>query len=587
MATLNQQLVKTAQQDDQIQTLTAQLSESSVKHREVEATFNEKLIIMTRTAAEQESVVEMEEVNVEAKTAKQLKKDMSSLKLVFEKKSKQNEIMSEKLRQRAVEMETINAELQRLHVLEKRVEDNKKWDAQQKKEFHLERVKMGHVILGHLNATRDEELDALRSVIEEANDNLLKEQVIKAAQQDQIQILTARLIDFKKTIATLTPTTTTTSPVVVVTDESRKVQLLKKEVLTLKSTIESNKKKINGLGDELRRRAEKIEMNKAEMQRLETLDKCAEDTKKRHIQEQKDVNLLRVQMQRVILGQQGATNDEVLDALHSEIEVGKANFANLQRQFIIKANQHNDQIQMLTARRPFPKNEKSTATAEKTPQQQQHLLKEEMEEEQSKKIETQKKTMDRMSDELRRRASEIEMTSDELQRLRAHEMDVRDKKQWFEQMTNDLVFERERMRRVISGRESATRDEELDALRNEIALVKAESEANVAGLVSIRERNGKIEGMEAEILKLNQGLESALSEKDRADGMFSIMEDIVAEVGGLTREMVRKRVRGAYYNAGDLWDGNFYLADDVSAADNIGGNSSSTAAKRMKKDKKK
>ena len=587
MATLNQQLVKTAQQDDQIQTLTAQLSESSVKHREVEATFNEKLIIMTRTAAEQESVVEMEEVNVEAKTAKQLKKDMSSLKLVFEKKSKQNEIMSEKLRQRAVEMETINAELQRLHVLEKRVEDNKKWDAQQKKEFHLERVKMGHVILGHLNATRDEELDALRSVIEEANDNLLKEQVIKAAQQDQIQILTARLIDFKKTIATLTPTTTTTSPVVVVTDESKKVQLLKKEVLTLKSTIESNKKKINGLGDELRRRAEKIEMNKAEMQRLETLDKCAEDTKKRHIQEQKDVNLLRVQMQRVILGQQGATNDEVLDALHSEIEVGKANFANLQRQFIIKANQHNDQIQMLTARRPFPKNAFSKEAFPKK-QQQHSLLQEEMEE-QSKKIETQKKTMDRMSDELRRRASEIEMTSDELQRLRAHEMDVRDKKQWFEQMTNDLVFERERMRRVISGRESATRDEELDALRNEIALVKAESEANVAGLVSIRERNGKIEGMEAEILKLNQGLESALSEKDRADGMFSIMEDIVAEVGGLTREMVRKRVRGAYYNAGDLWDGNFYLADDVSAADDGGGNSSSrsTAAKRMKKDKKK
>ena len=109
------------------------------------------------------------------------------------------------------------------------------------------------------------------------------------------------------------------------------------------------------------------------------------------------------------------------------------------------------------------------------------------------------------------------------------------------------------MQRVIAGARGAACG---DCLR-----VRAEREANnnnaSSGLVSVRERDALIiEALRQEIEQqlTHQRLQNANAEADRANGNFvSIMEeDVVAEVGSVARETIRKRVRGVYYNAGEM-----------------------------------
>ena len=134
--------------------------------------------------------------------------------------------------------------------------------------------------------------------------------------------------------------------------------------------------------------------------------------------------------------------------------------------------------------------------------------------------------------------------------------------QWYHVKQMELDRERQRLGRVLAGSEMPGMDEAVAALREEIVRVKAESEANVAGLVSIRERDAKIAALKEEAVKLTQRLENANRAADEANSKQSIMEDVVAE-NGVARKEIRKLTSGVYMDVGEMWEGKLSFLDEA------------------------
>jgi hypothetical protein len=170
--------------------------------------------------------------------------------------------------------------------------------------------------------------------------------------------------------------------------------------------------------------------------------------------------------------------------------------------------------------------------------------------------------MDRLGEALRTRTLELEAMRKELVDLRLGASRVKEMEQWYHVKQMELDRERQRLGRVLAGSEMPGMDEAVAALREEIVRVKAESEANVAGLVSIRERDARIAALEEEAVKLTQRLENANRVAGEADSKVSIMEDVVAECG-VARKEIRKRLKGVYTDVGELWEGKLSFLDEA------------------------
>jgi hypothetical protein len=170
--------------------------------------------------------------------------------------------------------------------------------------------------------------------------------------------------------------------------------------------------------------------------------------------------------------------------------------------------------------------------------------------------------MDRLGEALRTRTLELEAMRKELVDLRLGASRVKEMEQWYHVKQMELDRERQRLGRVLAGSEMPGMDEAVAALRVEIVRVKAESEANVAGLVSIRERDAKIAALGEEAVKLTQRLENANRVAGEADSKVSIMEDVVAECG-VARKEIRKRLKGVYTDVGELWEGKLSFLDEA------------------------
>jgi hypothetical protein len=162
--------------------------------------------------------------------------------------------------------------------------------------------------------------------------------------------------------------------------------------------------------------------------------------------------------------------------------------------------------------------------------------------------------MDRLGEELRTRTLELEEMRKELVTLRLGASKAKEAEEWYFVKQLELDRERRRLGRVLAGLELPGMEEAVAAFREEIARVKAESEANVAGLVSIKERDARIAALEEENVKLTQRLENANRAAGEADSKVSIMEDVVAGCG-VARKEIRKRTSGVYTGLDDLWEG--------------------------------
>ena len=146
--------------------------------------------------------------------------------------------------------------------------------------------------------------------------------------------------------------------------------------------------------------------------------------------------------------------------------------------------------------------------------------------------------------------------------LRLGASKAKEAEEWYFVKQMELDRERRRLGRVLAGSEMPARDEEVAAFREEIARVKAESEANVAGLVSIKERDARIAALEEENVKLTQRLENANRAAEEAISKVSIMEDVVAGCG-VARKEIRKRTSGVYTDVGQLWEGTPSFFDEA------------------------
>jgi hypothetical protein len=177
------------------------------------------------------------------------------------------------------------------------------------------------------------------------------------------------------------------------------------------------------------------------------------------------------------------------------------------------------------------------------------------------------RTVERLCEELGSRTLELQSAQTELVVLRMSAGKLKEMEDWYRIKQEELAFERRRIGRVLSGSELPARDEEIAGLRAEIVRVKAESEANVSGLVSVRMRDSKIAELEKAAVKQTQRLENANKAVDEANHKVSIMEDVVCELGGPdARKEISKRMKGVYYNVGDLWEGNSCFLDETTAA---------------------
>jgi uncharacterized small protein (DUF1192 family) len=172
------------------------------------------------------------------------------------------------------------------------------------------------------------------------------------------------------------------------------------------------------------------------------------------------------------------------------------------------------------------------------------------------------KQSDLLGEELRTRTLELEEMRKELVTLRLGASRVKEMEEWYFVRQTELGRERQRLGRVLAGLELPGMEEAVAAFREEIGRVKAESEANVAGLVSIKERDARIAALEEENVKLTQRLENANRAAGEADSKVSIMEDVVAGCG-VARKEIRKRTSGVYTGLDDLWEGTPSFFDEA------------------------
>ena len=171
------------------------------------------------------------------------------------------------------------------------------------------------------------------------------------------------------------------------------------------------------------------------------------------------------------------------------------------------------------------------------------------------------------------RLLEHETMGKELAVLRAKSAEVKEMERWCQERQRFFASEIARVQRIVAGQERLDRDEELAALHAENLRVRAESEANASGLVTVKERDVRIGELAREIEHLNQKLANANAEAEKALQREGVMHDVVVEFGNsAVREEIRKRVKGVYYAAREMWEGKFFEGEDGGEAeDSVGG----------------
>jgi hypothetical protein len=155
-----------------------------------------------------------------------------------------------------------------------------------------------------------------------------------------------------------------------------------------------------------------------------------------------------------------------------------------------------------------------------------------------------KSRLEKAGVKIRAYENELKEKTTELLELRSLQQTMKEKIIWCDEQQRQIGHKDLLFKRVVAGSAQPAQSDEIAILRAEIDRVKAESEENVKGLVTVRQRDAQIVKLKEEIGNLTLRLENANRAMDVALGNEAAMVDRVSETDGISRREVRKTTVG-------------------------------------------
>ena len=155
-----------------------------------------------------------------------------------------------------------------------------------------------------------------------------------------------------------------------------------------------------------------------------------------------------------------------------------------------------------------------------------------------------KSRLEKAGVKIRAYENELKEKTTELLELRSLQQTMKEKIIWCDEQQRQIGHKDLLFKRVVAGSAQPAQSDEIAILRAENERVKAESEANVKGLVTVRQRDAQIVKLKEEIRNLTLRLQNANNAMDVALGNEAAMVDRVSETDGISRREVRKTTVG-------------------------------------------